>query len=94
MFWENFWSNLAADSIIALFFSYLFIRWTNFFNRPRLSLTLEKKSFEKYSCLLMGIRNDGKSALREREINWHIYVPKSLLSDDFQIFALQQHYSA
>jgi len=35
MFWENFWPNLAADSIIALVFGFLIIRFLDFIRKPK-----------------------------------------------------------
>ena len=82
-FWQNFWSNLFAGTIIAFLFGYLFVKWLDFYKRPKLSLVISdiKKLSEDKRIGMLTIRNSGKTSISDREANYHVYLPKEVNFD-------------
>lgn len=82
-FWENFWPNLTAGAVIAFLFGYLFVKWTEFYKRPKLSLVISdiKKIDTEKRIALLTARNSGKTTIADREANYHIYLPKGVNLD-------------
>lgn len=79
-FWENFWPNLIADAIIAILFGYAFVKWLNFYNRPKLSLVIAtQENFpDGTKETRLNIRNSGRTSININEANAHIYLPAEI----------------
>lgn len=80
-FWEGLVSGLISGAIIAFFFGYLFIKWIDFYNRPKIKLEFEIKKLpneQDVRGLILGIHNYGKKSLAEKEVNFHLYIPKNI----------------
>ncbi|MCG2693742.1 hypothetical protein L6259_00440 [Candidatus Parcubacteria bacterium] len=82
-FWEGLLSGtisgIISGTIIAFLFGYLFVKWLNFYNRPKLTLELESKptlNEINIKWLILGAHNKGKTAINDREANFHLYLPE------------------
>lgn len=84
--WSSVTENFIADATVALIFGF-FLAWLlNWSKRPKLKLIINlqdspKRDFHWASII---IANNGKSALREKEVFWHIYWPHSLDVEFFE----------
>lgn len=79
-FLQNFWPNLVADGTIAFIFGFLFIRWWDFYKRPKLTIVISDIQTlpEGPKNITLALRNSGKTALKENEVNYHLYIPHYL----------------
>ncbi|MBU0964102.1 hypothetical protein KKC06_03625 [Patescibacteria group bacterium] len=77
-FWKTVLINVIAGAIVFILFSIFLIYLINHYRRPRLKLVCYKEFTREFNWLEVNIRNNGKTSLKEREINWHLYIPKSI----------------
>lgn len=79
-FLNNFWSSFWAGVCVAGLFSILFVRMSDYYKRPKLTLVLVKGDNEgrNLDCMQIRIRNNGRTTLKQNEINWHLYISSDL----------------
>jgi len=77
-FLNNFWANFIAGFCLAGLFSIAFVHLFEYYRKPKLKLIWHKKFNHDFNWISINIRNNGKTALKEREINWHLYIPHVL----------------
>lgn len=79
--WTSVLENIIAGSLIALVFG-VFLTWLlNWRNRPKLRiiLNLEDPPKPDFYWASVQIANYGRNSFREKEVNWHLYWPHTLL---------------
>ena len=84
--WISVTENFIADASVTLILGFFLVWLLDWNKRPRLKLIINlqdppKESFHWASVI---IANDGRSALREKEVFWHIYWPHSLAAEFIQ----------
>lgn len=69
--------NFIADALVAVIFGFFLVWALQWRQRPKLKLIIipEGKKDDEFNWLSINIVNQGKTSLKEREINWHIYWP-------------------
>lgn len=78
IFLNNFWSSFLAGICVAGLFSILFVRMSDYYKRPKLKLVCTKERSHGFDWACIRIRNDGKTALKINDINWHLYISDDL----------------
>jgi len=88
VFLNNFWSSFLAGVCVAGLFSILFVRMSDYYRRPKLKLVCTKERSNGFDWMCIRIRNNGKTSLKQNEINWHLYVSSKL---DFDFLEIERY---